>query len=82
MLILILSLILLITMQNSIVLKFEVYLCSYLLKVHLDSPSIVTLHTCFKLRRRGQRCRHDELFGNIYLRYVLYHVYLLVALCY
>ena len=34
-------------MQNSIVLKFEVYLCSFVLKVHLDSPSIVTLHTCF-----------------------------------
>ena len=82
MLILILSLILLITMQNFIVLKFEVYLCSYLLKVHLDSPSIATLHTCFELRRRGQQCRHDELFGNIYLRYVLYHVYSLVTLCY
>ena len=82
MLILILSLILLITMQNPIVLKFQVYLCTYLLKVHLDSPSIVTFLICFKLRRRGQRCCHDELFGNIYLRYVLYHVYLLVALCY
>ena len=70
------------TMQNSIVLKFEVYLCSYLLKFHLESPSIVTLHTCFELRRRDQGFRHDELFGNIYLRYVLYHVYLLVALCY
>ena len=79
MLILTLSLILLIIMRNSIVLKFEVYLCSYLLKVHLDSPSIATLHTCFELRRRGQQCRHDELFGNIYLRYVLYHVYLLVT---
>ena len=53
-----------------------------LLKMHLDSPSIVTIHTCFELRRRGQWCRHDELFGNIYLLYVLYHVYLLVALCY
>ena len=76
MLILILSLILLITMQNSIVLKFEVYLCSFVLKVHLDSPSIVTLHTCFELRRRGQRCRHDEsLEIYIYVTFCIMYIY-------